>query len=424
MTVMGGTQLEALTEPAVAPQEITVAESQIRLLKFLVLFGFGGTERQVVNLVRMLDRSRFSTQFGCLKRSGHFLKDIEQQQIPINEYRIRSLYMPGTLRQQLRLAQDMRRDRVQIFHSYNFYANVFAVPAARLAGVPVVIASIRDTGLGITPAKMHLHRLVCRFADCILVNAEAIRQWLIASGYQEEKIEVIRNGLDLARFSRIGDGKALRQEFGLPQNAPLVVVLARLVPSKGIEVFLEAAAEVSRRCPEARFLIVGDLYVSVRGQREAEPEMEYSGRLKQQAERLGLGGRIIFTGYRSDIPELLSQASVSVLPSLSGEGLPNAVMESMAVGVPVVATRVGGIPEIVGENGVAGLLVPPRDPGALTEAICAILENKELAQRLGAEAKRRITQHFSLERMVRATEELYLRLLKRSVRAPGGSSRI
>src|SRR5258706_4316670 len=128
---------------------MALAAPQIRLLKLLTVFGFGGTERQVVNLVRNLDRSRSEPRFACLKRWGQSLDDIEQQQIPVAEYRINSLYRPATLRQQWRLVEDMRRARIQVFHSYNFYANVFGVPAARLAGVPLVAASIPQTGMGI-----------------------------------------------------------------------------------------------------------------------------------------------------------------------------------------------------------------------------------------------------------------------------------
>lgn len=401
-------------EPAAARAHAIAQAPHIRLLKFLTAFGIGGTERQVVNLLRMLDRSRFTPSFGCLKLWGHFLEDIEQQGIPIAEYPIRKLYMPGTFGQQLKLARDMRRDGIQVVHSYNFYANVFAVPAARLAGVPVVIASIRDTGLGITPAKQRLHNLVCRLADCVLVNAEAVRQWLIGLGHRADKIAVIHNGLDPAAFAQPRPDPALRRELGVPANAPLVIVLARLVPSKGIECFIEAAAAVRSRSPETRFLIVGGLYASD-GEGAMERESSYMESLQRLAARLGVGDRVIFTGFRSDIPELLSHATVSVLPSLSGEGLPNALMESMAAGVPVVATRVGGSAEVVGEDGAAGLMVPPGDPRALGAAMLAVLDDPELAQRLGRTARLRMQQGFSLEHMVRRTEELYADLLERAL---------
>lgn len=404
-----------------SPRSARLGKPPIKLLEFLPVFGFGGTERQVVNLACRLDRSRFDLTFACMKRWGQFLTDIEQQQIPVSEYPINSLYKPATFRRQLQLAVDIRRGGIQIVHSYNFYANVFAVPSARLAGAPVVIASVRDTGMGMTPAKMRLHKVACRLADCIVVNAEAIRQWLVDQGYRRENIEVIHNGVDLSRFTPLAEdeGRRLRDELGVPGDGPLVTVLARLAPPKGIEFFLEAAAEVSRHHPQARFLVVGDVRSVTRRDGVTERDVAYYRRLTQYAACLGLDERVVFTGYRPDIPELLSQAAVSVLPSISGEGLPNALMEAMAAGVPVVGTRVGGTAEVVGESGTAGLLVPPRDPRSLAQAIGALLEDGPMARRLGEQARRRVQERFSLERMVRETEDLYAGLLDAKLRAGG-----
>jgi glycosyltransferase involved in cell wall biosynthesis len=385
----------------------------IPLLQFLTSFAFGGTERQVITLMRGLDRSRFEPRFACLKRWGQFLGEIEQQRIPVSEYRITNLYRPGTLWQMIRFALDMRPS-IQIVHSYNFYGNVFAVPAARLAGVPVVIASIRDLGMDITPAKMFLHKLVCRLADRIVVNAEAIREWLIAQGMQAEKITVIRNGIDLSRFGKPANGTGVRLELGLPEQAPVVLLLGRLTPQKGIETFLESATIVNKRCPDAHFVVVGDLFDSARDN-TSECDVSYRDSLMERARQLGLGARVLFTGYRSDIPDLLAQATLSVSASHS-EGLSNALMESMAAGVPVVATCVGGSPEVVGEDGIAGLLVPTHDAPALAQAMCTLLEDAELANRMGQAARSRVTELFSIERMVLETERLYESVLKQALR--------
>ena len=185
--------------------------------------------------------------------------------------------------------------------------------------------------------------------------------------------------------------------MALPLDTPLVTVLSRLRQLKGIEYFLEAAAIVAPRFPRARFLIVGD--------------GPYRRKLEQFAARLGLGHRLTFMGFRLDIPSLLSEITISVLPSLS-EGLPNALLESMAAGVPVVATRVGGTPELI-EDGISGLLVPPRDPRALAGAVALLLANPELAENMGAAARQRVAQRFPMELAVRTTESLYQRLLRK-----------
>ena len=291
-------------------------------------------------------------------------------------------------------------------HSYNFYPNVFAIPAARLARTPVVLASIRDTGAQLTPRQRRVQRFACRLADHILVNAEAVRQWLTAEGYDPTRISVIRNGLDLSRFTPGAHDTALRRELGVPDRAPLVAMLSRLSRLKGVEDFLDAAATVAQRFGEAHFLVIGD---------NIDPDgSRYRRELESRAARLGLQKRVIFTGFRLDVPRLLSAVSVSVLPSLS-EGLSNTILESMAAGAPVVATRVGGSPEAL-EDGVDGLLVPPRDSAALSRAIGWVLEHPEAARDLGRRARARVAEEFSLARMIRETECLYARLLESPAR--------
>lgn len=374
--------------------------NRIKLLKFLHTFDIGGTERHVVNLAERIDREQFDLSFGCLYKTGPFLKDIERMKIPIEHYPVPSLRSGRALREGLRCAGRIRSHGIDIVHTYGFYPNMFAIPAASLAGASAIVASIRDTGDICTPKQCRVQKLVCHFADRILVNAEAIRQKLIADGYNGAKIKVIKNGIDLSRFEKIRDQGRLRCEYRLPANAPLVMLLARLSVIKGIEYFLEAAVITARRFENARFLIVGDL----------KDDPAYRATLKRYADRLGLGRRVIFTGFRLNVAEVLAEATVSVLPSLA-EGLSNTLLESMAAGLPIVATRVGGNPEVV-EDGATGLLVPPRDSGALAQAISRLLAHAEMARRFGDAGRRRVARHFSLERMIQDTEGLYRELLE------------
>lgn len=380
---------------------------RIELLEFVNHFAVGGTERQFVNLAERLDPETFALHLACLRRWGHFLDRAEKLGAPIGEYSLSRLFGLDALRQRIRLGRYLRRHGVQVVHTYNFYPNVFAIPAARAAGVPVVIASIRDMGAFLTPLKKRVHRLVCGLADCIVVNAEAIRSWLVAEGYEPRKIVVIPNGIEVSPFSGAGGSGKLQRELGLPSETPLVAVLSHVIPEKGLEDFLEAAAGVAGRFPEARFLFVGGRFRVKDG--EIVPHPGYGEELGRRARQLGLDGRVVFTGYRMDVPEILPDIAVSVLPSLM-EGLSNTLLESMAAGRPVVATRVGGSPEAV-EDGTTGLLVPPRDPAALSRAICRLLERPDLADRLGRAARRSVIERFSVERMVRDTERLYLDML-------------
>jgi glycosyltransferase involved in cell wall biosynthesis len=373
-----------------------VQAERIRLLLMLTNFHIGGTERQVANLALGIDSSRFDLHLACLRHSGELLTELETLRAPRPEFRIGSLYSLRTLWQGIRLAHYIRKHLIQIVHSYGFYPNVFAAPIAKLAGASIVVASIRNTCDLLTPMQRRLQRMVCRLADCVLVNADAIRQDLLEQGYDPSNIVVIRNGITLPKSAGDGGNALLRQELGLPVSARLVAVFSRLNRMKGVQYFLDATAILAPRFPDVCFLVVGD--------GDAKQELE------DHARQLGLGRRIVFTGFRRDVPDLLSEAAVSVLPSLS-EGTSNTLLESMAAGIPVVATRVGGNPEVV-QDGISGLLVPPRDSAALAAAVALVLEDQSLASRLGLAGMRRVSELFSIEGSVHATENLYQRLLE------------
>ncbi len=386
------------------------AAEPIPVLTFLTNFLIGGTERQVVNLVQNYSRPRFDVHLACFRRTGPLLQEIDTAEVALTEFPITTLASPKTLWQQARLARYVRARGIRIVHSFGFYANVFAIPAARLGGAEVVVASIRDTGDHLTWLQKTMQKWACRAADHVLVNAMAVQTVLVAQGYDPARISVIWNGIDVSRFQGREGTKAVRLSLGLLPSAPVVAVFSRLNRLKGIEFFLEAAALLMGRFDDARFLIVGD-----------SVSQAYRDELEECAARLGLGGRVVFTGFRGDVPELLSEVSVSVLPSLA-EGLSNVVLEAMAAGVPVVATSVGGTPEMV-ENGVTGLLVPPRDAAALAGAIGSLLADPARGRSIGRAARERAAERFSLEATVRETELLYAGLLRRARQKPREDSR-
>lgn len=382
--------------------DVRQSVNAVKLMKFVTQFGVGGTERQFVNLGLALEPSRFAVHFGCLRRSGPLVEEIEACGIPVLDYNVWSFRHPKVVFAQLRLARDIRRHGVRIVHTYGFAANLFAIPAAKVAGARIV-ASIRDIGVYLTPNQQRVQRLICRFADRILVNASAIRDWLVSDGLDESRITVIPNGVDLDRFEQRPRAGNLNREFGFPMNAPLIGVVGRVTRLKGIEDFLHAAATVAKRFPDARFLIVGEGY-TVRG-KTIEKDDLYQKELRQLVAELGLQDRVAFAGFRAQVERVLPELTISVQPSLS-EGLSNALLESMAAGLPVVATRVGGTAEAV-RDGENGLLVPPRNPDALAEAIGRLLEAPDFANRLGQAARRSITTRFSMNRLVETTSQFY-----------------
>jgi glycosyltransferase involved in cell wall biosynthesis len=376
--------------------------TRVRLLKVVPTLMCGGTENQFMTMSRLLDRSRFDVAFACLRRWGPFVDELGELGIPLREYPVSTFRSVQAMAQQARLARQIAHDRIDIVHAYNFYGNVFAIPPARLTA-PVVVASIRDRSPYLTPMQKRVQRYACQFADRILVNADAVREWLVTEeGYDPSNIVVIRNGVDMTRFNGAPAGDRIRGELALPPSARLVVVVSRLTRLKGIEHFLEAAAALKPRYPDVRFLIVGET---------SPPDPAYLVELQQLAATLGVIDRVTFTGRRSDIPEVLGAAAVSVMPSLN-EALSNVLLESMAAAAPVVATRVGGTPEAL-DDGVTGLLVPPGDAGAITAAVSRMLDDRELACRLGRAARSVIGERFAVDRMVRSTEDLYTELLAR-----------
>lgn len=377
----------------------------IRLLKIVPTLLCGGTENQAITLARSLHEQGFSLEVACLRCVGPFVKEIRDRGIPLAEYRIPGFYSFSALVQKAKFARQLMKRRIDVMHAYSFYGNVFGILPARIAGTPVVIASIRDRGAYLTPMQKRVQRFICRFADCVLVNADAVKDWLTSEGYNPSNIVVIPNGVELDRFSEKPNPQRVRQELGIPLDAPIVMVVSRLTRQKGLEQFLEAAERLMRRFPDARFVIVG----------YANPaEQEYENTLKAVTDRRGLTGRVIFTGLRQDVPSLLAAATVSVMPSLN-EALSNVLLESMAAGAPTVATRVGGTPEAIVDE-VTGLLVEPGDSAALADAIAKLLLHPALARRLGEAARKAIEDRYSVEKMVRATEALYLDLLARKQR--------
>lgn len=379
---------------------------RIRVLEFVTNFCVGGTERQFLNLVEGLRGTEFEVHVACFETKGPLFRELRRDGVPtlpLADYPISSLRSPAAAARLLSLARYLRRHRIDVVHATGLYPNVFGVTAAWLARTPAIIASVRDMGQMWRGDLRRVQRLAIGLADAVVTNAHAVAERLRSEGYPAEKIEVIHNGI-VAQPASPGAAGGLRRDLGLPADAPLVGVVARLDPLKGLEDFLDAALLLRHRHPEARFLLVGGPLPGV--------SEGYRDVLHDKVAALGLGDRVILTGARADVPDILPELTLSVLPSLT-EGLSNSLLEAMAAGLPVVATAVGGNPEIV-EDGATGFLVPPGDPAALAGAIDRVLGSPALAAELGREGKARVTSYFTNERMVEQTIDLYLRLLERA----------
>jgi glycosyltransferase involved in cell wall biosynthesis len=373
--------------------------NRIRLLKFLSHFRVGGTERQFIHVANGLDRSLFDVKIACFRPVGPLLATLRPE-LAVRRYSVgRGFYHPRSILSQLRFAKDVRQAKIDIVHTYGWYPDIFGIPAGWLAARPILIASVRDTGAYLTPSKIRALRFTCTLADCVLANSEAGKNWLLTQGVKPQKIEVIRNGVKVpAHMGKRGSG-GIRQEFGIPGEAPVCACIGRVVPGKGIDDFLRAARVLADQNRNVRFLMIGSHAF----------ERNHKFDLDRLARELQLDGRFIFTGERHNVDEILPDIDIVVHPSLT-EGLSNVVLEAMAAGLPVVATRVGGNPELV-QDGRTGVLVPAQDPTALAHAIAFLLDHPQIARQFGEAGRERIVREFSISEMLRRTEDLYLHLI-------------
>jgi glycosyltransferase involved in cell wall biosynthesis len=295
----------------------------------------------------------------------------------------------------LRLVSFIRANRYDVVHANDLYSNLFAVPAARLAGVPVIISSQRDLsdGTWYTPGRRKVLRAVQKLSTNILVNSGAIRTQLVADdGMSFDKIRVVYNGIDAERYraSRLPGQRVP----GLPlsPNGKLVVMVANMHREvKGHTDLIAAAQTVCFEHPDVRFLLIGD--------GEMRPTFE------ARVRALGLEKSVIFLGHRTDVADILPCCQIGVLASRA-EGLPNAVVEYMAAGLATVATPVGGVPEIM-EHEVSGLLVPVKDSAALSKEILRLLNDEPLRRRLGQAARESVLSKCDFAGLLKNLKTIY-----------------
>jgi glycosyltransferase involved in cell wall biosynthesis len=363
------------------------AGAALRILLVIDELDLGGTEQQIVELVRCLPRTRYAPIVCCF-RYGRKAAEIERLGTPVVHLKKRGRIDLGLVRDLVRL---MRAERIDVVQTFLIGANLWGRLAAFLARVPVVIASERNVDVWEEPLKRGLGRLLLAMGtDRIIANAEAVRTYLIGRGAEPKRVVTIRNGVDLQRFASALDVTALRGSLGFAADDCVAAVVARLEPQKGHAVVIEAAARLRDRFPRLRYLFVGG------GSAE--------GAVRAEVARRGLTDRIIFTGFRTDSADLLRAADLSILVSTK-EGLSNTLLESLAAGLPVIASRVGGNAEVV--SGDVGVLVPPRDPDALTQALADLVADPLARARMGERGRERVRQEFSVGRMTAETAALY-----------------
>ncbi|MCK4414327.1 MAG: glycosyltransferase [Candidatus Eisenbacteria sp.] len=349
-----------------------------------------GPDRQLSELIPRIDPLRFEIHLCCFEQCER-LNELSRWCAPL-VLPVPSFYRPRGLRALSRLHRYIDEHRIEVMHTFMVDANILGILAARRSYCRAVISSRRNMGYWMTPLYRRLYRLLNRFSTRLLANSEAVRRHVIATeGVAPEKVDVLYNGVDLARFARGAGDPPIARSRHLAEGAKVVGVVANLRPIKDHALFLKAAKQVAEAVPEATFLLVG------------------TGPLRRSlaalAEELGIGRRVLFSEGTGTVVDYLPWMDVGCLSSAS-EGFSNALLEYMAAGLPVVATDVGGNREAV-EHGVTGFIVPHGNPSALAAPIIELLANESLRQRLGRRSRQRCSERFAIEDVVRRHENYY-----------------
>jgi glycosyltransferase involved in cell wall biosynthesis len=357
----------------------------------------GGTERQLGYLLKGLVGDHELTVV-CTRTAGDFAGEIRRLGVVVRE-------LPGwggwdfSIRRRIRHV--FRAHRPDILHTFLFGFDLPVNRAARETGVPVLISGRRELAEWMKARHLRMQRMANRYVDCVVANSNTVADFARErEGVDPELVRVIHNGVDADSFVSQTDATMLRQRYNVPEKRHVVGMVANFSPVKDHDLFLSIAGELARRRSDLHFLLVGTGPL-----RNAFTQKVYARNWQD---------RFTITSAVVELADLYALMDVCVLCS-KREGFPNALIEAMAAGKPVVAAAVGGIPELV-EDGVTGRLVGTRDPRAFADAIAGLLEDAGERMRLAAHARAYVREHLTVERMVSAHRALYTELLARSAR--------
>ncbi|MEP6618254.1 MAG: glycosyltransferase [bacterium] len=371
-----------------------MTDKPLRIVFCLDAFGVGGTEMNALRLAEHLDPSRFEVAMAVLRTDGPLRTRFEAAGVKINVFPATSIRGPSMITEGRRFVDFLRRNPADIVHAHDRYSNMFAVPWARVAGVPGVIASRRWDTMSLSHSIGN--RVAYKLAHLVLGNSTYVGEALVAAGVPRSRVVVVSNFVDEQAFELPDDDwvVGMREQLALAPDALVVGILASLRSIKDHPTLLRAVAVLAPRFPKLVLVLMG-----------TGPDKT---NLERLALELGIAGIVRFAGSQPNLPNPHRLFDVSVLCSLS-EGFPNTIVEAMAAARPVVATRVGGVPDAV-TDGVNGLLTPARDVGALATALERLLLDGDLRTKMGAMGQRMAREQFTAAGVLPGIEQIYTRL--------------
>jgi glycosyltransferase involved in cell wall biosynthesis len=357
--------------------------------------GMGGSERNITQLIAGMDKDKFKIYIACFA-FGKLAEHMKNLGFPILDLKKAGVYTISGLRNLAFLKKFVNENKISLIVTYHESSDFYGLVLSIICNIPV-ISSRRDMGF---KTKLHhriAYKLVGRFFDAVIAVSEAVKKEVIKRHwFPEEKIFTVYNAINTVDYGNAHNGIALKRKLGIQSESFVVGMVANIRKIKGYLYFLDAARIILGYNRNVQFVMIG--YDAIKSDFTTE-------RLERYGKEIGISENLHFLGGKLEIPDLISIFDVAVLASLS-EGFSNVILEYMASSKPVVATGVGGNPEIV-VHGQTGLLVPPADAEALAGAIRSILEDKEAGLRFGIAGRRRVEERFSLAVMLRNYENLF-----------------
>jgi len=347
----------------------------------------GGAETVVISLVENLDRNRYRS-FVCLLSDGWLNTQLQRRGI---ETMVISQPRSVDFLWIYRVYRTLRDRSIHVMHSHEFATNVYGSLLSLVSGIPIVTTAHGKNYYAEKWRRRLAYRFAARQSTMVAVSEDLKRFLTQRVGIPPGNIRVVHNGIDLHRYALSERHSTTRKDLGIDARQPVIGTVGNLFAVKGQTYLLRACAVVARDFPDFVLLVAG--------------EGGQLGALEDEARSLGIGGNVKFLGFREDVPYLLQAMDVFVLPSLS-EGLPLSILEALALQKPIVASNVGGIPEVV-KDGVTGYLVPSKDPKALAEKIILLLHHPQVAADFVKEGRKRVEEAFSLEQMIQEYQSLY-----------------
>jgi glycosyltransferase involved in cell wall biosynthesis len=366
-------------------------KEKIKVLQLVEDFKIGGLERVVENIFNGLSSDKYKTSLWCIAKGGELADELIKRDKDIRILNLRTYHNPLNI---VKLTSLIRNQKFHIVHTHGYYASTIGRISAFLARTPIIIAHVHTTYWDFKKRHLRLEKALSWITDSIICCSDAVKEFIVSNEkINLRKTTTIYNGVHCKKK----DDKEAVQDLN-DQKVVQIVVVASLVENKGHENLLEAFSKIVTKHNNVKLNILGDGPLRFQ--------------LTDQAKRLGISDHTDFLGIVYDVQMILRNCDIVVLPSIAREGLGMAIIEGMCLAKAIIASDLGGIPELV-ENGVNGYLIPPGDPDYLSEKLEVLINNRGLRNRMGSEGRRKFEENFDADTMIKNVEELYDSLLER-----------